>query len=82
MHLKMNDYERRWDNKNRRWIYTHREVMETYLGRSLKKGEQVHHKNGDQKDNRVENLSIESLSSHMAKHSPVNKRVWRPAKVY
>lgn len=41
-----------------RWMPEHRYLMQQSLGRPLRPTEDVHHKNGFTRDNRIENLSL------------------------
>jgi len=45
-------------NSDKGAIPEHIFIMSEYLGRPLKKGETVHHKNGVRHDNRIENLEL------------------------
>jgi hypothetical protein len=50
------------------YCYEYRLIMEKKLGRYLLGNEIVHHINGDDTDNRIENLAVMTQSNHIAIH--------------
>jgi len=54
-------------NGQKRQVYAHRLVWETFVG-DIPQGYDIHHKNGNTKDNRVDNLELIDLHTHRSDH--------------
>lgn len=53
--------------------HEHRVVMEAHLGRKLTRNEIVHHKDGNKKNNAIDNLEVMTQSEHIRLHAPHKK---------
>ncbi len=59
---------------NGKRIFEHRLIMERKIGRKLKKGEVIHHINGNPSDNRIKNLILcKTHGCHTEKYHPQNR---------
>jgi len=56
-----------------RYVFEYRLLVEQSMGRLLKPWEQVHHKNGNKLDDRLENLEILDTKTHRDFHSNLRK---------
>ncbi len=55
--------------KGKMYLYEHRLIMEKYLNRLLKKGECIHHIDGNPQNNKLKNLLLTTQSKHMKLHN-------------
>ncbi len=72
----VNGYLLEWDDISQRHAPQHRLVMERFLGRKLSKAEQVHHIDGDKRNNDLYNLY---LTDNASKHSKIHSQLERVA---
>jgi hypothetical protein len=56
------------------WEYEHRLIAEAKLGRLLRRGEVVHHRNEIRSDNRSDNLDVLKAGRHVALHNHRNPK--------
>ena len=59
------------------YVLIHRIVAENKIGRPLKVGEIVHHKNGNKKDNRPENLEVMLGTDHNRMHAATGQTLYK-----
>lgn len=55
------------------YVAEHRLVLEKHMGRYIKKGEYIHHINGNRLDNRADNLFVCTMKEHVAIHRQLDK---------
>ena len=63
-----NGYSQYYDRSSGNWKYTHRRVAEKKLGGRIRRGNEVHHRDGNKRNNNPSNLSVLSRSAHRSIH--------------
>lgn len=51
------------------YVFHHRILMENFLGRLLKENEIIHHKDGNKRNNAMENLEVMDAVEHVRQHA-------------
>jgi hypothetical protein len=63
-----NLYQQHYDEKEKKWIYTHRKVAKKKYGDLPKKDFHVHHIDGNRKNNKPDNLILLHKKDHRRVH--------------
>jgi len=58
-----------------RYCYEHHLVYWIHTGVLIEPGECIHHRNGNKRDNHIDNLELMSTESHSTEHAPVSEMV-------
>jgi len=64
------------------YVYQHRINFEKHCRKTLPTESVIHHLNGDPSDNRIENLTHESASTHYLQHNAWKKLLGRPIRIF
>ena len=67
--------ERR-DDRDKRYIYLHRAILEKKLGRYLQPGEQADHKDSNKNNNDPSNIVLKNLGEHQKDHTTRGNHFW------
>jgi len=59
------------------YVHEHVRLMELHIGRRIRRGEVVHHRNEKKQDNRLENLELKTASRHSSDHRAADKHTYR-----
>lgn len=63
-----------YPNYCKKYVYRYRLVMEKHLKRYLNPDEHVHHINDDPMDDRIENLEVMKIGSHVSLHNKLRMK--------
>jgi len=64
-------------DRNKKYIYLHRALLEQKLNRYLKPEEQSDHKDGNKEHNVPSNLELKTLGEHQKSHSERGNHFWK-----
>lgn len=66
-------YKQFWDARTGRWEFAHRRAAENKMGGPIRRGYEIHHKDGDKTNNRHDNLIAMPREEHRHVHALKNE---------